>query len=731
MIPRPRRGFASRLLASTILFGLPTQTLAQEVAPVILLEPILVTARKREEALDKVPASVHVETANMLEDKRVLDGAGALRDVAGASLGIFGDRSNAFVVLRGVGPILTPLSPDDSSVLTFVDGAPLPIGGSYSSSYLDLDRVEIMKGPQNTLFGRNVSGGAINLVPAEPSQDFYGTLRGEIGADGLSRVEAMVNGAILPGLLAGRLAFRRSTMDGYIDNMAGPKLGAEESLVGRGSLLFTPSPETRWLLSLQAEDTKITPTTYVAFRPGGPKLAAQNHTTDDTRLFALASRFEHDFEPLTFTAQTSYSRLSNHNAYNYPDAVIASDFSGLPPEDFLDPATNFIDWRKRDSRLSQEFRLTSPEDSETGWLLGLSLYQDRAQRDRVSEMWYFGPSATGARSYDQTTTGQALFGEVSHPVTERLTLSLGARATHEAKTFEGSFASDGANGAVPFFQEAGKRDYNSLTGRAALSYAWTPDLSTYASVARGYKSGGFALENALIWSGVARQPYDSSSVISYELGGRSSWLGDRLEIDGALFFNDMKKEQMQTWDYVTFTGQNLNLDARSAGFEIDARARLGDHWTLSGGAGYTFSELRNVSSEAAAAQDGLRSGNKLPTVPEWTARAAVEYRTQGEEIGLVGPLADATLHARLAYNHIGARFTDASNFGKLEPAHILSARLGVDWGGGEAYVFGDNLLDKKYMTIKERFGSDAAGDPVFGVSFARGASFGVGLSFRF
>ena len=155
------------------------------------------------------------------------------------------------------------------------------------------------------------------------------------------------------------------------------------------------------------------------------------------------------------------------------------------------------------------------------------------------------------------------------------------------------------------------------------------------------------------------------------------------------------------------------------------------NWTLSAGLAHTHSELRNVSAEAAAAQPGLRDGNKLPTGPDWTARTALEYRAKGGEVGLTGALADTTFSARLAYNYIGTRFTDASNFVKLPVAHIVSARAGLDWGGGEAYLFGDNLLDKEYMTIKDRFGTDPAGNPVFGVSYARGATVGAGASIRF
>lgn len=729
----------TRLIASTILAGatavvpaVPGAVAEEAKGGVTLLETLIVTARKREEDLRKVPMSVHVETAGALAESRAIDGQSVMKNVAGASLGTFGDRSNGFVVLRGVAPILSPLSADDSSVLTFIDGAPLPLGASFSSSYIDLERVEILKGPQNTLFGRNTSGGAINLIPVEPTHEFEGSAGGEIGTDGLYRAETMLNGSIIPGVLAGRIALRRAAANGYINNIAGKELGAEGSWVGRASLNFTPSPSTRWLVTLQGEDTDITPTTYIALRPGEPKLAAQNHTVDDIQTSLISSRFEHDFETMTFTSHTSFSTLNGRNTYNYPDAFIASQFSGLPPADFLNPATNFIDWKKRESRLTQEFRLSSAPDAPFAWVAGVALYQDKAHRDRTSEMWYFGPSATGLMTYNQRTTGQAVFGEVTYPVLDRLKLSVGARATRESKSFSSDFSSNGQNGAVASFSERDKRNYGFVTGRAALSYEWSDALMTYASIARGYKSGGFSFTNSLMWAGVPRNPYGSSSVLSYEIGARTTFLDNRLEINTAAFLNDMKKEQMTLWNYNTFAGENYNVDARSAGFELDGKYSLTGNWALAGGLAYTFSELVDVPAGAAQLQQGLASGNWLPTVPRWSARAAVNYDAAMSDLGLGDWMGESRLKAQLAYNYIGTRYTDASNFGKLDPVHLVSARVGVDWGSGEAYLFGENLLDKQYMNVKDRFGTDpTSGSPVFGVSYARGATLGAGVKLRF
>ncbi|WP_169583594.1 TonB-dependent receptor plug domain-containing protein [Rhodobacter capsulatus] len=135
---------------------------------IVALDDIVVTGSKRGEKLRDGPGSVAVVDAQKLTEEGGADGASALREIPGAVMYSCGDRNNAFITLRGVGPLLMPLSPDDSSVLTFVDGAPLMLEQS-ASSYLDLEQVEVLKGPQNTLLGRSTSGGAINLVPALPT----------------------------------------------------------------------------------------------------------------------------------------------------------------------------------------------------------------------------------------------------------------------------------------------------------------------------------------------------------------------------------------------------------------------------------------------------------------------------------------------------------------------------------------------------------------------------------
>ncbi len=733
---RPFNKRLAVLLSTTVLTSifagsLTIPTVAQDGE--VQLQELTITARKRPERIWDIPFSVDVETRQQLDEKRVTDAPSALRDVGGAAVTTVGDKSNSFIVIRGVAPILGPLSPDDSTVLTFIDGAPLPWRAS-NSSYLDLQRVEVLKGPQSTLFGRNTSGGAINLIPALPTFTPEGYLLGEYGSGDYHRLEGVVSGPIIPGKLAGRFAFRRSGTDGYIDNAFGPTLGGTGSWSGRASLLFTPTDRTTWTASASFEHNKDTPAYYLL--SPGPRLAGQYRPEDDSKIGNFISKFEHSFDNVTVTSQTSYATFKNRNDYQFGDGYLMSaTFGGLfPPVFFVDPAQNFSNWDRKQSLFTQELRLTSVPGASVPWLLGAVYYQDKADNPNASDFFglMFGdPKQSGLKTYKLNTEGQAVFGEVTLPVTEKLKWSVGARATHEHKKFEGQYFGGvfAAVGAVPYFYEDGSLNYDFWTGRTGLTYDWTDQFMSFANVSRGYKSGGFGTINSGAYVGNPREPYESATVMTYEVGGRLSLLDNSLRVNGAIFFNDVKDEQVLIFDPVVFAAVSQNIDTQSKGFEVDATYQMTSHWAVSGGVAYTDAKLRNVSELIAETQPGVKDGNRLPNVPEWTAKAALEYRGPASELGLGGLLGSSNVNGRIGYNYVGIRYTDAGNYGLLEPVHLVSARLGIDWERGEAYVFGENLLDQEYKTVNQYFN----GPPptVFGVSYARGATVGVGASVRF
>lgn len=704
------------------------------VARAVKPTEVTVSVRKRDEPIKAVPFSVDVATRAQLEEKGVTDAAGALRDVAGASVASFGDKSTAFTTMRGVGPVLFPLSQDDSSVLTFSDGAPLGLSAGLGA-YLDLERVEVLKGPQSVLFGRNTAGGAINLVPAKPTETPEAYIASEIGINGQRKLEGVVSGALVPKTVLGRLAFRTYGINGYLPNDTGPSLGAEEGWVGRGSLLIKPSEATRWLVSFSADYNKLKPGYNLLLRDERDARAAQTESVDRGDSHNISSKFEHDFETFTLTAQTSAFKRDVTFDYGV-DGYLGRAMKALPVSAFSARDTNRT-WRQlEEQRFTQELRINSRASAAVQWLAGVAYYRDEANWQTRQKVFLYGPFAAGQEAFNGATDGRAVFGEVTVPLSSRLRWTNGARYAIEDKSFTGSYVSDGTPQTVARFAEQGSERYSFWSGRTSLSYDWSKDMTTYATVARGYKSGGFGSFSYGLPLGLPRTPYQSSTVLSYELGGRAN-LSQTVTVTSAVFYNDVSKEQIMTYDGASNRNANLNVDAGSYGVEMTAAWRFAPGWTLDTGAAYTFSELRNVTAQLAQAQAGMKSGNQLPLTPDWTGRAAISYRDSLERMGL-GSLARTTgaeeFHARFGYNYIGGRYGDAANRAWIDPSHQLSFRTGVSGGGGkwDAYVFGDNLLDRRYVTMAQPYDNDpVTNQPIFGATYSRGLTLGVGSTLRF
>ncbi|WP_162935729.1 TonB-dependent receptor plug domain-containing protein [Tsuneonella amylolytica] len=180
---------------------------------------IIVTARLREEPVREVPFAVTVLDADTLATRRIDDTQSFFRQVPGLSLTSFDDGRFAYFQLRGIGPLSQAASPDDGSVVTYVDGVPQPVYAS-EFAYLDLQRIEVLRGPQGTLFGRNSQGGAINIITRQPGDEVEGSARIEGGEDEYGLVQAAISGPLVADRLAAGITARASTIDGFIPNIA-------------------------------------------------------------------------------------------------------------------------------------------------------------------------------------------------------------------------------------------------------------------------------------------------------------------------------------------------------------------------------------------------------------------------------------------------------------------------------------------------------------------------------
>jgi iron complex outermembrane receptor protein len=367
----------------------------------------------------------------------------------------------------------------------------------------------------------------------------------------------------------------------------------------------------------------------------------------------------------------------------------------------------------------QEFRLSSIKDSAVAWTTGVNYYRtDVAVDGNAHSATPAFATATGIRNNDFTTNSYAAFGEAIVPLIGALKGTLGLRATHEEKTASYDYLSVGVPGTVPSYtQNAGLSD-NFLTGRAGLSYDWTPHLMTYATIARGYVTAGFPANQVNNPVGKPEVPFPASTSWTYETGFKSEFLDRRLSLTGALFLNDVKNGHLFVFNTLAAVFTVAALDYRSWGGELEATAHVAPGFDVFGGIGVTQAELVNVPLGSAT---GAKSGNRVPNVAPLTANLGVQYQTSAATLRMAGDI-----YFRGNYQFVGTRAVDVANSFDLPSYGIVNGKIGWKWKNFDTYVFANNLFDKRYEVFGQSFGPTVAS-----VAVGQGRIIGVGATAKF
>ncbi|MDB5434965.1 MAG: TonB-dependent receptor [Phenylobacterium sp.] len=730
-------------------FGLAATT-AQAAEPSTVGE-LVVTAQKRAENLQDVPIAITALSGQQLKDLHVTN----ILDLNGLSpsLSIKTDdnAANPKIFIRGVG--LNDFNPNTATpVGIYVDGVYIGSPLAQMGQFFDVDRIEVLRGPQGTLYGRNTTGGAINVVTRRPTQSFTGDASVEYGNFNTVNVEGGVGGPLIKDVLAFRLAGAGTWDDGFMLNrLTGDHGNNQDRWSLRGSLLFTPTPNLDVLTevrygqsgggSIWAYNRSLVPQTAAATGPDGfcapgfytsgqcTNVAGYANTSsnlnqgdyhlqgkDKVRTFGAAVTANWRLGDVSLVSVTGYDS-AHRNDVEDTDAA---------PTDIIT-----ADYLARQSVLSEELRLQSEGEGPAKWVVGVygsydylwnHSYYDilRMFRDPTPE----NPSGADIANsigifgwpYKQVTTSYAVFGQVDYKLTSRLTGTLGLRYSADRKKFE--YTSNAENGAFVFFTVDETKTFGSLSGKVGLQYQISDTANVYATYNRGYKSGGFfggqATDPALV------APYRDEKVNAYEAGAKSEWFDHRLRANVSAFYYDYKDLQVYDLVLVGAITEQIFTNASNAkmyGFEAELTAAPVEGLTLQFSAATLHANYENFHSLS-----GDFSGNTLPNAPKVSLTAMAQYQWQALG-GNMRIEADATYRSKI--------FFDTRNLARLsDPGRtFVNARLG--WSPPdkryELGLWGRNIFDE--TNISDIIPIEGLGFDAF--SMGRPRTYGVYLRYDY
>lgn len=677
---------------------------AQDAPAAIELAPITVTARRGIEQARDVPFGLSVIDGEELQERGLSSLEDALRSTPGVNVNSSGGANVSTLYIRGVGA-LYPMSMDDTSVAVNIDGNPLT-SRHISLGTLDVEQVEILKGPQGTLFGGLGEAGAINITTRKPTRVAEGFLRGEFGEEGHYLTEGAISGPLSDSVSA-RLAVRASGYDSPITNLQTSEPVSEpDTLAFRGSLLWDVTPDTSVLASAERQKVSHMGENIVLMPyDDDPVVDVPPGIYDDSKktVERYAVQVDHSFDHLQMTSNTSYVDAENVSPVIY-DGLIQRLRSGNPA------ATAF--WQVQDSRervLTEDLRLSSLPQAPVFWVAGVSLLHSDRSYDHPRTTY----GSSTAQFRDFTTTRFGVYGEATVPVAEDWKVTAGLRQTWDDKSFDATYY----QGGVPAQESADISD-SFTTGRLGLTYAVTPHANLYGMLSRGYNPGGFQEYGTSPGS----PGYRAAEAYSAEIGVKAEAPDRRWTINAALFATQVNDNHLLSYDSATYAVSAVNADTRSIGAEVEGQWFLPGGFSLTGGISVVDAEI--LTSVYGIGDGDVHAGNSVPDIPQISGSLGLQYQ---QEIPRFLGFAEPALTARLDYQYVGNRPADPQNHFDLDAYHKIDVRIGVaDTDGKEVYLWGRNLLDEHY----DLYGYFSPPSLVYGAP-AAGRVLGAGVKIAF
>lgn len=674
------------------------------------LETIVVTAQKKEEKLQKIPVSVTAITSRQVIDYRLWN----TREITAIVPNLYsadpGDNRNV-TSIRGI-----TTTSYDPAVATYVDGVNQFGLDTYIAQLSDIERIEVLRGPQGTLYGRNAMGGVINIITKQPGNYLTGFAEANIGNYGQQRYAAGIRTPLIKNKLYLGVSGMYDQRDGFYTNVYNNKdFDRQHNVSGNYYLKYIANP--RWSVTFNLK--------HLANRNNGtfplvngvdeafekPFELNQNGVTEMVdNTFNTSLSINHTGHAFNFSSQTAWQ--SNHRYYKDP---IDGDFS---PIDGISIINNYGKDFNKVKVFTQEFRFTSPTvaASPLKWTAGTYLF---AVDNPVKQATHFGEDApwvtgTSAKNYAliNTSTGKgfgvALYGEANYAINRQWEVIAGLRYDYERKKQQvlGEYKLDDQPAPIFDFQPdtSARANFSAFSPKVGLLYHAAANNDLYVTYSRGYRAGGLT-QLAADLSTPPLYAYKPEYSNNIEVGSKNTFFSNRLRVNVALFYATITNAQVPTLilpDAITITKNSGKLNSKGAEIELAALPVRG--LEINYQAGFTDAEYKTLKVPQGGAEVDL-AGKKQLFTPDMTSMLAVQYQVP------VARWQNLQLMVRGEWQYIGEQYFDLANNIRQSPYNLINSRAGILTKHVDLLFWGRNWGNRKYISYAYDFGAVHLGNP--------------------
>ena len=684
----------------------------------VQLDAVVVTAEKKEESLQRIPVSITALSSKQVQQYRLWDSKQLTAITPNLYANNSGDDRNV-TSIRGI--VTTSYDP---AVATYIDGVNQFSLDTYIGNLNDVERIEILRGPQGTLYGRNAMGGVINIITKQPGNTTSGFAEVSAGNFGQQRYTAGIRTPLIKNKLFFGASGMVSKRNGFYKNeFNNTSFDKQQGIMGNYYLKFTPDNKWAITLNVKHQNNKNDGAFPLVFgvdeaisHPFKLSQDAVGKMIDNTINASLT--ISNAGRAFNFTSLSAWQQ--NHRYYKAP---LDGDFS---PADAVTIINNYGNKWNNVKVFTQEFRFSSPasKSSPIKWTAGTYFfYLDNP----VKQATHFGKDAAllGAPDVNFSTinttkgknTGIAFYGQTNYSISKKLELITGLRYDYENKKLavNGAYQKDGQAAFVTQPDTAATLNFSALSPKIGITYHASSASNIYLTYSRGYRTGGLT-QLSSDPSQPPLYPYKPEYSNNFEAGIKNTLFKDRLRINVTFFLTHVNDAQVPTLilpDAITVTKNTGKLSSKGAELELAAAPLKG--LQIDYNFGYTDATYTSLKVSQNGQSVDL-NGKKQIFTPDITSMLALQYSYN------LNATKHINLITRAEWFSLGTEYFDLANSIKQSPYNLINLRLGISSKCVDVFLWSQNTGDKKYIAYAYDFGAVHLGDP---------ATYGATVRFKF